>query len=472
MAEIEPTPQWELGLVGLSPEVSVLGACLLDGGAYWMARAILAPEHFINPVHGLIFEAMGAVLGRGQPLDVVTLCAELRIRDRLNTVGGAQYLGDLTNAIHTIAHVESHARLVRDAATTRAIAHGARALASAASGGVPLAKLQGDARRLLEAATSSAAADLITIGQGAEEERTRLLSDSVDGVVPSGLACLDRALAGGWWQSQMVVIGARPSVGKSALGLLSAVTAALECQARGEGVVLLVSVEMPARALAARAACALAYLRDPSAQPIDLMAVRSRTLGDEAFVRYGQALDALDGLPLHLVTRRDVTPTQGRALALQLRARYGAVKLVCWDYLQKTTPDRRHESREREVAETAATLASLAGELTCPVLALSQLNRKATERRPTMADLRESGAIEQDADVILLLHREGSERSVDIAKQRDGAISDAPLPLGWVGPSALFVDPPEDWAADPGPVPDHAPTAHSHYLDDDAEDAA
>jgi replicative DNA helicase len=84
-----------------------------------------------------------------------------------------------------------------------------------------------------------------------------------------------------------------------------------------------------------------------------------------------------------------------------------------------------------------------------------------------MADLRESGAIEQDADVILLLHREGSERSVDIAKQRDGAISDAPLPLGWVGPSALFVDPPEDWATDPGPTP----AAHSHYLDD-AEDAA
>lgn len=452
----------------LDLERSVLGAALLDGGAgaYWMARAIATPEHFADGAHSITWEAMGAVLSQGLPLDVATLSAELRRRQKLNTVGGAQWLVDLTADVPTTAHIEAHARLVRDAHARRAVARGAEAIARRAAQGVALAELQGDARRLLEASTASATGDLLTIGQGAEEERARLCSTTVDGVVPTGLASLDRALAGGWWQGQLVVVGARPSVGKSALGLLSAVVAALECQARGEGCVLLVSVEMPARALAARAACALAYLRDPHLPPIDLMAVRSRTLGDVDLMRYGAALDALNALPMHVATRRDVTPTQGRALALQLRARYGRVALVVWDYLQKTAPDRRHDSREREVAETAATLAALAGELTCPVLALSQLNRKATERRPTLADLRESGAIEQDADVVLLLHREGAARTLDIAKQRDGAISDEPMALGWVGPSALFVDPPEDWASS-APVYDGATTS---YLDD--KDAA
>jgi replicative DNA helicase len=432
-------------------ERTILGAALLDAGSYWLARAIVGPEHFADAAHAVTWEAMGTVLGAGLPLDVPTLCAELRRRQRLNTIGGAQWLVELTDCIATTAHIDAHARLLRDAHSRRAVARGAEALARRAAQGVALSELQGDARRLLEDATASGASDLVPIGVGAEQERDRLCSTAVEGVVPTGLACLDRALAGGWWQGQLIVIGARPSVGKSALGLLSAVVAALECQRTGEGCVLLVSVEMPARALAARAACAIAYLCDPTAKPIDLMGVRSRRMPDHDLMRYGVALDALDRLPLHVATRRDVTPTQGRALALQLRARYGRVALVVWDYLQKTKPDRQHDSREREVAETAATLAALAGELSCPVMALSQLNRKATDRRPTMADLRESGAIEQDADVVLLLHREGADRSADLVKQRDGAISDAPFPLGWVGPSALFTDPGEDFQPSPQP---------------------
>lgn len=435
-------------------ERTILGAALLDAGSYWLARAIVGPEHFADAAHAVTWEAMGAVLAAGLPLDVSTLAAELRRRQRLNTIGGAQWLVELTDGIATVAHVEAHARLLREAHTRRTVARGAEAIARRAAQGVALSDLQGDARRLLEDATASAAGDLVPIGAGAEEERTRLCSETVDGVVPTGLMCLDRALAGGWWQGQLIVVGARPSVGKSALGLLSAVVAALDCQRRGTGCVLLVSVEMPARALAARAACAIAYLSDPLRPPIDLMGVRSRRLPDDALMRYGESLDALDRLPLHVATRRDVTPTQGRALALQLRARYGRVDLVVWDYLQKTKPDRQHDSREREVAETAATLAALAGELSCPVLALSQLNRKATDRRPTMADLRESGAIEQDADVVLLLYREGAERSADIVKQRDGAISDAPFPLGWVGPSALFTDPTDGFDA-PLPQPSY-----------------
>lgn len=434
-------------------ERTLLGAILLDPSAYWVARSIVAPEHFVSGAGAVVFEAMGSVLDRGQPLDVATLSTELRRVGKLNTIGGAGDLVALTDDVATTAHVEAHARIVRESAQARTIARGAAALAAQAAAGAPLAALQGDARRLLEQATTSTSGELVSIGDGAREEFERLVSDVPQGVLPTGLGCLDRALAGGWWQGQMVVIGARPSVGKSALGLLAALTAALECQTLG-GCVLLVSVEMPAPDLAARAACILAALRDPHLPPIDLMAVRARTLTTADAERYASALKALHGLPLWLSERRDITPTQGRALGFQLRARFGSVKLVVWDYLQKTAPDRRHDSREREVAEIAGTLATMAGELKCPVLALSQLNRKATERPPTLADLRESGAIEQDADVVLLLHREGSSRTIDIAKQRNGAISDAPMPVGWVGPSAMFTDPPEAWTPGASADPD------------------
>jgi len=443
-------------------ERALLGAILIDPAAYWVARSSLGPEHFVSGVAAVVFEAMGLVLGRGSPLDVATLSAALRESGKLNTLGGAGTLVDLTADVATTAHVEAHARIIRESAQARAIARGAAALAAQAQAGAPLAALQGDARRLLEASTTSTAGELVSIGQGAEEEFKRLTSDVPQGVQSSGLGCLDRALAGGWWQGQMVVIGARPSVGKSALGLLAALIAALECQTFG-GCVFLVSVEMPAADLAARAACILAYLKDPHLPPIDLMQVRARSLSPEDSARYIDALQALPALPLHLTERSDLTPTQGRALALQLRARCGRVNLVVWDYLQATAPDRRHESREREVAETAATLKNMARELKCPVLALSQLNRKATERPPTLADLRESGAIEQDADVVLLLHREGSTRTIDIAKQRNGAISDAPMPVGWIGPSALFVDPPEDWTASRAPASNDPP---AHWNDE------
>lgn len=175
-------------------------------------------------------------------------------------------------------------------------------------------------------------------------------------------------------------------------------------------------------------------------RPVDLMAVRRKQLSTDDTRRYSNALDGLGGLPLLISDRRDVTPSRARALCLQARARFGRVALVVVDYVQKMAPDTAYDSREREVAETSRTFSALAGELKCPVVLLSQLNRKATERRPTMADLRESGAIEQDADVILLAHKENGIRDLVVEKQRDGATSDGPIALGWIGAAACYVD--------------------------------
>jgi replicative DNA helicase len=426
-------------------ERAVLAACLLDDGSegvVWRVRALVSPEDFADRARSEVFSAILAVADRGEELDVVTLVAELRARGRLNAVGGAQYVGDLTDEIPTTAHVESHARLVADAATRRRVMESSSRLAARAASGAPVGDLQGAARELLELSTATGEDDVVTLGAAALEEEDRYAATETEGVVSTGLRALDTALAGGLWDGQTVVVGARPSVGKSALGDGFAAAAARHCAARGEGVVVVVSVEMPRRAIAARMACE-AIARETPDRPVDLMAVRSRSLGAGDQRRYAAALKGLDALPLFVSDRRDITPSRVRALCLRLRARYGRVALVVVDYLQKMQPDTVHENREREVAETSRTFSALAGELKCPVVLLSQLNREASKRRPTMADLRESGAIEQDADVILLLHREDGKRDVDVVKQRDGATSDGPIALGWCGPAACFTDPAE-----------------------------
>jgi replicative DNA helicase len=237
------------------------------------------------------------------------------------------------------------------------------------------------------------------------------------------------------------VLGARPSVGKSALALLLALEAARRCEGTG-GCVLYLSLEMPRRDLAARAGVLLGS--DGSAPPLSLQRVRDRALRDAEVHRYGRALGAVARLPLLVVDRRDLRPSAVRGLALRAAAQHGRVSLVVVDYLQLLRAEVRSDSREREVAEVSRALQALAGELGCPVLALSQLNRKAAEkeRRPTMADLRESGAIEQDADVILLLHREEGDRArpvLLVEKQRNG-LAPQELPLGWIAEAARFAD--------------------------------
>jgi replicative DNA helicase len=445
-------------------ERAVLAACLLDDGSegvVWRVRALVKPEDFADRARSEAYGAMLAVADRGEVLDVVTLAGELRARGRLNAVGGPQYIGEITDEIPTTAHVESHARLVADAATRRRVLESSSRLAARASSGAPIGDLQGAARELLELSTATGEDDVVPLGRAAQEEEDRYAATGAEGVISTGLRVLDTALAGGLWDGQTVVIGGRPSDGKSALGAGFATAGARWCASRGEGVVVYLSVEMPRRALAARAACE-AIARATPDRPVDLMRVRAKTLETDDLRRYTDALQALDALPLFISDRRDITPSRARALCLRLRARHGKVALVVVDYLQKMEPDQRHESREREVAETSRTFSALAGELKCPVVLLSQLNRDAAKRRPTMADLRESGAVENDADVILLLHREGGKRDVDLVKQRDGAISDGPIPLGWCGPAACFTDPAEStdtghgrWQGPRGAAPEH-----------------
>lgn len=418
------------------------GLCLLDPaevGRVWTIRSVVAPSDFHDHRNRLFYEVLLSLAERGESIDAHTLGRELKARGRFNTIGGSDYLSELFDATITTQHLDAHARLVADAATARRLVVEAQRMVSRASSGASLDELQGAARRCLEVSTAVSQDDLASIGDAAKDEESRLLASDDQGVITTGLATLDRALAGGFWGGQTIVIGARPSVGKSAVGIRCALAAAMHCAERAEGVVAFISVEMPRRSIASRAACIKIALASP-ANPVDLMSVRQKQLSTFDAKRYSDALDAMQGLPLLISDKRDVTPSRARALCLQARARYGRVALIVVDYLQKMKPDTAYDSREREVAETSRIFSALAGELSCPVVLLSQLNRKATERRPTMADLRESGAIEQDADVILLLHKEGQRRDIMVEKQRDGATTDEPVPLGWIASAACYVD--------------------------------
>ena len=406
-----------------------------DGVAARLAVEVRASD-FGDPVRAELWSAAVEALRRG-PLDVVSLAAELRARGKFNTVGGAAAIGALTDDVISLAPADVWASIVRrDARARRVIAAALKcARLAAAPKDVDLAGL---ARSVADAAVEDATIELSDLSSAVEEEEARLFGDAPTDVVATGLRDLDRAIAGGLWPGQLVVLGARPSVGKSALALAIALEAAKQCQARGGGgCVLYLSLEMPRRDLAARAGVLLA-------EGVSLQRVRDRAIRDEEVSRYARALSQVARMPLLVVDRRTVTPSALRGLALQARARHGRVALVVVDYLQLLRPDQRSDSREREVAESSRALQALAGELHAPVLALSQLSRKAAEkdRRPGMSDLRESGAIEQDADVILLLHREEGDRQRPVLlleKQRNG-LAPQEIQLSWIPESARFAD--------------------------------
>ena len=444
-------------------ERAVLAAALLDesGERAVLARMrpIISAEDFHDPRHATIWEAICAVADRDERLDVLTLISELRARQRLNTVGGAQCIAELTDFIPTTAHCESHARIVADHALARRVERaGRRLVASALDYAKGPADLVAAAQGVLDLACARHdTAGASSMSDAVDEEMRRILADHDETVRPTGIAPLDRALCGGMREGDLVIPGGRPSSGKSAF----AFQVAWNLAERGWTVVL-VSLEMPRISVVQR----VVAQRDG----MDLGRIRARAfVGDEAD-RYCDAVDATRSLPLRIVDRGDVTPAELRAICLTERARApgGRLGAVVFDYLQKGKPDRECESREQEVASIARALKSLAKELKCPVIAPAQLNRGVESRgrrgedgdggsdeRPRMSDFRGSGEIEQEADIMIGIHRPARAphtRELWVLKQRNGPTDGVRVDLTWDGPSARFTTaPPQpaDWS-DPG----------------------
>jgi replicative DNA helicase len=410
----------------LEAEESVLGGMLIDNTALDRVVEVLQPDDFYRGAHRKIYRAMLELSERNEPADLITLSEVLRTRGELADVGGSSFLAELAERVPTAANVMYYARIVRERAVLRGLITAATDIASRGY------EATEDVKELLDRAEQSIMAiadrevkaafvrmDDLVVKTFHMVERLHQQKEAVTGVT-TGFHDLDR-LTAGLQPSDLIIVAARPSVGKTALCLNMAVNAALH----GHVGVAVFSLEMAKEQLALRMLCSEAR--------IDLGSVRTGRINDGQLGEIAHAAHVLAAAPIYI----DDTPALS---VLELRAKARRLKrdpdtklgLIMVDYLQLMRGSESKDSREQEISEISRSLKALAKELNVPVLALSQLNRKVEDRNPPiprLADLRESGALEQDADVIAFIYRDAAYdedsakkglTEIIIAKQRNG----------------------------------------------------
>jgi replicative DNA helicase len=432
-------------------ERAVAGAALLAPHALPLLAPLVRPEDFADARMGAVFGAALALHGRGEPVDVVTVAHALRQAQRLNAVGGDAFLGELCAAVATTAHAEAHARLVAGHARARRAAAAFREALCALEDGaqnadealaVAEAKLAAVAKTRAVAGVVKLAASIDAAMQAMEDVATRRRPAGTT----TGLRDLDRLLGGGLRPGELIVVAGRPAMGKSALA-----TGIWRAAVRATGRPgLYASLEMPHAQLTTRELC--------GAAGVDLQRARAGAFADGDPGRLLAAANDLYDLPAYILDDSETdraSVADVRAAALRLRQDGGALAVVVIDYLQLVRAEGKHDSREREVATISAECKRLAKQLAVPVVLLAQLNRgpetRGKEKRPQVADLRESGAIEQDADVVALLYRDevynpqSPDRGVAeviLGKQRSGPTGTARV--RFVKEEARFCDLAED----------------------------
>jgi replicative DNA helicase len=417
----------------LDAERSVLGSMLRDNKVIGdVVNVLQHPEHFYTDAHQKIFKGITTLyLNRGQPADLVTMAEYLKQEKQIEDVGGYPYLAELWDAAPTAANAEYYARIVREKGMVRALIHASNEiLRDAYDQAQPAEELLGSAEhKIFEIANKGVAGQTFSLHDVLKEAYDRIDTrvqkghQTVSGLA-TGFLDLDEKTAG-LHNSELIILAARPSVGKTGYALNIARHIAVE-----EGhPVFFVSLEMSRVELAERLLCCQAR--------VDSHRLRKGTLGAEDMDKLIAAGGTLRRAKLFI----DDSPAQGMlriaANARRLKLREG-IRLVVIDYLQLIEPENRRDPRQEQVAQTSRRLKFLAKELDIPVMALAQVNRASEDRqdhRPRLADLRESGSIEQDADTVLMLHRpemyepgqhEGTVELI-IAKQRNGPTGEITL---------------------------------------------
>ena len=406
-------------------EQSVLGGMLLSKDAIADVVEHLRGTDFYRPAHELVFEAVLDLYGRGEPADAVTVSAELTKRGEIGRVGGAPYLHTLISMVPTAANAGYYARIVRERAVLRRLVEaGTRIvqLGYAADGG-DVDDLVNTAQAEVYAVTERRSSeDFLALGEILDGTMGEIEAASNRGEgmvgVPTGFVDLDR-LTNGLHPGQMVVVAARPALGKSTF-----VTDIVRSASIKHGLTsVMFSLEMSRNEITMRMLAAEARVR--------LENMRKGMMRDDDWQRLAATMGRLSQAPLFIDDSPNMSLMEIRAKCRRLKQRHD-LKLVVIDYLQLMTSGKRVESRQQEVSEFSRALKLLAKELQVPVIAVSQLNRGAeqrTDKRPQLSDLRESGAIEQDADVVILLHRDDfydrdssrpGEVDLIVAKHRNG----------------------------------------------------
>jgi len=412
-------------------ERCVLGSMLRENGVIGDVLQILRMENFYSDAHQKIFQAIRDLYDKGHPVDTVVLAELLKDRKQVEDVGGYAYLGELWDAAPTAANAEFYSRIVRDKAIVRHLIHaGTEVLRDAYDQVMPADELLESAeRKILDIAQMGITGQTITLQDALREAYDRIDTRgqrgqaSVSGL-PTGFIDLDEKTAG-LQNSELIIIAARPSVGKTAFALNLARHIAVE----DNQPVFFASLEQSRVELAERLLCCQAR--------VDSHKLRTNRQTSEEMNKLIEAGDVLRQAKLFIDDSPGQSMLRIAANARRLKLRHG-IKMVAIDYLQLIEPDNRKESRQEQVAAISRRLKFLARELKIPVVALAQLNRSPEDRqggKPRLSDLRESGSLEQDADTVVLLHRpemyepgqhEGTIELI-IAKQRNGPTGEITL---------------------------------------------
>jgi len=423
-------------------EQCVLGGMLLSKDAISDVIEVIRPGDHYRPAHQIVHEAVLDLYARGEPADAITVANELSRRGDLQRIGGAPYLHTLIASVPTAANAGYYARIVRERAILRRLVEaGTRIVQMGYAGDADADDMVDRAQAEVYAVTDRRIAEdyhsLSEIMPGALDEIESIGSrgGQMTGV-PTGFADLD-ALTNGLHPGQMVVIAARPAVGKSALALDFARSATI----RHNQPTVLFSLEMGRNEITMRLLAAEAKV------PMNLM--RTGQLSDDDWNRLARRMSEVVDAPLFIDDSPNMSLMEIRAKCRRLKQRH-ELKMVIIDYLQLMSSPKRVENRQQEVSEMSRSLKLLAKELEVPVIALSQLNRGPEQRqdkKPMLSDLRESGSIEQDADVVILLHREDAyekespragEADLIVAKHRNGPT--ATVTVAFQGHYSRFVD--------------------------------
>lgn len=413
----------------LDAEQSVLGGLMLDNRAWDQIVDRLQEADFYRNEHKLIFRTMGRLIEQNKPLDVLTVSESLREMHELDQAGGEVYLFQLANDTPSAANISAYADIVRDRSVLR------RLIAAASDIAENAFNPQGRSiTELLDVAEQSVfqISEQGSRGEGPQSIKNYLAKtmDRIDTLfhsnnpitgVPTGYTDFDN-MTSGLQDSDLVIIAGRPSMGKTTFAMNIAENIAIKSKLP----VLIFSMEMPGEAIVMRLLSSLCR--------IDQLRIRTGKLADEDWPRISSTVSMLSEAPLYIDDTPALSPAEMRARARRLTKEHGQLGAIVIDYLQLMQIPGMTENRTAEISEISRALKGLAKELKVPVLALSQLNRgleQRADKRPVMSDLRDSGAIEQDADLIVFIYRDEvyNENSADkgtaeiiIAKQRNGPI--------------------------------------------------
>ncbi len=433
----------------IEAEQSVLGGLMLENQAWDRVADMLREDDFYRQDHRLIFQVMSRLSTQNRPIDVLTVSEALKSTNELNNAGGDVYLFELAKNTPSAANIQAYADIVRERSVLRQLISISTDIADSAfhSKGRESTELLDDAeRRIFQIAEQTSR------GSGPESIKS-LLTKAVDKIdtlfhsedvitgLSTGFDDFDQ-MTSGLQPADLVIVAGRPSMGKTVLGVNFAEQACL----KGDKPVLIFSLEMPGDSIAMRMISSLGR--------IDQHKVRSGKLSDEDWPRMTSAVSMLSEANLFIDDTAALTPSELRARARRLAKEHGQLGLIVIDYLQLMRLSGNTENRATEISEISRSLKALAKELNVPVVALSQLNRSLEQRpnkRPVMSDLRESGAIEQDADLIVFIYRDEvynpetedkGKAEIIIGKQRNGPIGMVPLTfLGQYTRFENFVNP-------------------------------